>query len=182
MARTDIQGDLLSDCDNIRRGPHTSRPTNPSVGDVWISEDIKKFFVCFVASNWTHVNPVDITGSVDGDFFAYDGATGFLKPKTVSALQYGLDANKPATPDVGNVYLATDTEIVYYCFTDDVWTPTYLPRTQIFDFQKDGNNDIQPVKLSNIFEPDGAGGLMPTIDGDEDPEFEIVSGEITPKV
>jgi len=182
MGQTEIQGDLTEKSDNIQSGPHTSRPTNPKVGDVWVSTDIKKFFACFVTNNWTHVNPVDITGAYDGDFFAYDGATGFLKPRTVSALQYGLDVDKPADPDVGNVYLATDTEIVYYCFADDVWTPTFLPRTQIVDFEKDGNDDIQPVLADAIFVEDGDGGLMPTISGTEDPEFEIISGEITPKV
>jgi len=182
MGRTELQGDLTERIDNIQSGPHSERPTNPKAGDAWISTDVKKFFACFVTSNWVHINPVDITGSVDGDFFAYDGATGFLKPKTVNALQYGLDTDKPANPDIGDVYLATDTQIVYYCFEDDEWKPTYLPFDKLIEFELDGNNDVTLSTMNSIFERDGAGDAMPTLEGTEDRYFEIVSGEITPKV
>jgi len=181
MGHTEIQGDLTERVDNIQSGTQAQRPTNPKVGDVWIANDTKKFWACFVVNLWVHCKPIDVTGAVDGNYFRYQGSTGFAIPADVSALQYGLDANKPAEPNVGDVYMATDTEIVYYCFQDDIWTPTYLPRTQIFDFEKDGNDDVTPVKLDAIFVDDGSGNLQPTIDGDTDPEFEIVGGEITPK-
>ncbi len=44
---------------------------------------------------------------------------------TVEKLLYGVDANKGATPDPGDLYIATDTEKIYSCFTDDVWTQIY---------------------------------------------------------
>ena len=38
------------------------------------------------------------------------------------ALAHGADALKPAAPDDGDVYMADDTEKVYFCFVDGVWT------------------------------------------------------------
>ena len=182
MAQTpEFGADQVGPIDEIQFGLHANRPASPAKGWVWISQDIGKMFVCFTDNVWTHVNPLNLTGAQDGDFFGYDGATGFLIPKSVKALQYGLDDDKPETPSVGDVYLATDTEIVYYCFTAGIWSPTYLPRTQLLDFEKDTNDDIQPVSLDAIFIEDGSGDLMPSLDGEEDPEFEVINGEITPK-
>jgi len=183
MAQTPELGeDQVGPIDEIKFGIQANRPASPVKSQVYIATDTKKFWACFTDNIWTHCNPINLTGAVDGNYFQYDGATGFAIPADVSALQYGLEEDLPAEPDVGDVYLATDTEIVYYCFQDDVWTPTYLPRTQLLDFEKDDNDDITPVKLDAIFVEDGDGALMPTIDGDTDPEFEIVGGEITPKV
>ena len=182
MARTQADGLQVDRVDNIQSGIHTERPTTPALGDIWVSTDVKKFFACFVAGNWVHINPVDITGSVDGDFFAYDGATGFLKPKTVSALQYGLEEDLPENPDVGDVYMATDTETVYYCFTDDIWLPTYLSKSRVTEFEYDDNEDITIVDTNQIFETDSSGDLMPSEAGTLDTIFEIISNEITPKV
>jgi len=37
-------------------------------------------------------------------------------------LEHGLDANKSASPVVGDVYEATDTAYIYVCYTDGNWT------------------------------------------------------------
>ena len=37
-------------------------------------------------------------------------------------LEHGLDANKAASPVVGDIYAATDTKYVYTCYADGVWT------------------------------------------------------------
>src|SRR3972149_326632 len=42
--------------------------------------------------------------------------------KGASNLQFGLDASKPANPDPGDVYVATNTSVVYFCFVDNTWT------------------------------------------------------------
>ncbi len=39
-----------------------------------------------------------------------------------AGIKGGLDANKSATPVSRDVYLATDTHILYVCFTDGAWT------------------------------------------------------------
>lgn len=39
-----------------------------------------------------------------------------------TSIQGGLDANKSATPVSKDVYAATDTNILYICFTDGAWT------------------------------------------------------------
>jgi hypothetical protein len=178
----ELGADQVGHIDEIQFGTQADRPVNPHVGLVWISSDTKKFWACFVTNVWTHMNPIDLSGASDADFFAYDGVTGFLVPKTVSALQYGLEADLPANPDVGWVYMATDTEIVYYCFEDDVWTPTYLPRSSIVDWEKDDIEDLQPVNVDGIFESDEYSDLMPSVAGETDQFYEIVGGEITTKV
>lgn len=38
------------------------------------------------------------------------------------SFRHGADANKPADPDSGDIWLATDTLILYVCVTDGVWT------------------------------------------------------------
>lgn len=40
---------------------------------------------------------------------------------SATSVTSGLDADKPASPKPGNQYLATDTEIVYICFTAGTW-------------------------------------------------------------
>lgn len=45
--------------------------------------------------------------------------TGALK---ASSLQNGADAAKSAAPGVGDVYVATDTTITYFCFAAGAWT------------------------------------------------------------
>ena len=182
MGITEITGDQVRDVDEFRIGDLADRPTSPKAGWIYCAQDVKKFYVCFVDNTWVHVNPVDVTGAADGDYFMYNGTSGFLIPTQITTLQYGLDDDKPINPDPGDVYIATDTEIVYYCFVDNIWAATYLPRTNIFDFEHDDNLDVMPVALEAIFETDGNGDLQPTVDGFYDHEFEIVSGEITPKV
>lgn len=182
MGITEINGEQLSDADNLRSGLLATRPTLCNVGDVYLATDKNWHFVCFAPNTWSRVNAVDLTGAAAGDYFKYDGVTGFLIPTTVSALQYGLDADKPASPKAGDVYMATDTQVMYYCFEDGIWTTTYLISDRLYYFERDENADIEPVTADAIFESDGVGDLMPTLDGLNDPQFEIISGEITPKV
>jgi hypothetical protein len=182
MGITEITGDQVRDVDELRIGLLADRPTNPKAGWIYCATDFKKFFVCFVDGTWVHVNPINLTGAVDGDYFKFNGATGFLIPTAITALQYGLDDDKPVDPNVGDVYIAVDTEIVYYCFEDNIWSPTYLPRNKLYDFEHDSNDDIMPVTMEAIFELDGTNDLMPTTEGTVDNEFEVVGGEITPKV
>lgn len=40
-------------------------------------------------------------------------------------LNYGLDASKPATPAVNDMYLATDTQKIYKCFVVGNWVQVY---------------------------------------------------------
>lgn len=48
--------------------------------------------------------------------------TGTGDASAVINLQSGLDASKSATPAVGDVYLATDTDKTYVCFTAEEWS------------------------------------------------------------
>ena len=155
MPITQADGGQLKDVDELRYGLHSARPTNPEKGWIWISTDIKKFFACFADNVWTHINPVNITGAVDGHYFKYDGATGFLVP-TPALIKVGLDDDKPEDPDVGDIYLATDTQIVYYCFEDDIWTSTYLPYDKLIEFELDDNEDLTLSGMNSIFERDGS--------------------------
>jgi hypothetical protein len=41
---------------------------------------------------------------------------------TADKLKSGADASKPASPTVGDVYLATDTKKLYICVADGAWT------------------------------------------------------------
>jgi len=183
MGITEINGEQLRDVDEFRIGLLADRPTSPVAGWIYCASDVKKFFVCFVDGTWVHVNAVDVTGSSDGDYFKFDGTTGFLVPTpAVTGFLTGLDADKPADPDVGEVYLATDTQIVYYCFVDNVWTPTYLPQEKLTEFEYDDAGQVTPVGIDSIFVEDSDGDLMPSLDGTQDNIFEIVGGEITPKV
>jgi hypothetical protein len=183
MGLTEITGDQVRDVDEFRIGLLADRPTSPLAGWIYCASDFKKFFVCFVDGSWVHVNPVDITGASDGDYFKFDGVTGFLTPTpSVTGFLVGLDASKPANPDIGQVYLATDTQIVYYCFVEDEWTPTYLPQEKLTEFEYDINGDVNPVGIESIFVEDEVGDLMPSLDGEQDNIFEIVGGEITPKI
>jgi len=179
--QTEIQGDAVEKIDNVQWGLHAQRYANPKVGDVWVSTDIKKFFVCFATNVWTQVNAVNLTGASDGDFFSYDGTTGFLIPKTVNALQYGLEADLPESPSIGEVYIATDSEVVYYCFEEGAWEATYLPKYRLTDWELDTNGDITIIANEKIFETDGNNDMVPSIDGTVSDFFDIVGGEITPK-
>jgi len=43
-----------------------------------------------------------------------------------SKVSSGLDANKPASPSQGDIYWATDTKKLYYCYSDGNWTEVSL--------------------------------------------------------
>ena len=50
-----------------------------------------------------------------------DGTSGGF----LSKLNSGLDASKPATPAVNDMYLATDTTKIYKCFVAETWVQIY---------------------------------------------------------
>lgn len=70
--------------------------------------------------------PVPAAGKVIGWNDAENGLEN--QSLTVTALQYsgemsaGLDASKPASPSTDDMYLATDTKILYLCFASGTWT------------------------------------------------------------
>lgn len=51
--------------------------------------------------------------------YQFSVSTGALE---ASSLTNGADAAKPASPAVGDIYLATDTGILYYCKAAGAWT------------------------------------------------------------
>uniref|UniRef100_A0A6H1Z8A3 Uncharacterized protein n=1 Tax=viral metagenome TaxID=1070528 RepID=A0A6H1Z8A3_9ZZZZ len=58
------------------------------------------------------------TGAETGDF-----AMASMLPVTFeSKVLFGLNANKPTNPAVGNIWVATDTSQTYVCYTAGIWT------------------------------------------------------------
>ena len=55
------------------------------------------------------------------DLYPKDGTSGGYLGK----LNHGLDADKPASPAVGDMYLATDTVKIYRCFVAASWVEVY---------------------------------------------------------
>jgi len=72
---------------------------------------------------------INVTG-LSGELFdkqppknhASDHAKGGGDDVTAGILKSGLDASKPASPGVGDVYCATDTEKYYICYSAGTWT------------------------------------------------------------
>jgi len=46
-------------------------------------------------------------------------------------MYYGLDADKSTSPSTGDIYVATDTNRVYVCFTAGFWSHPY--REMVYD-------------------------------------------------
>lgn len=46
---------------------------------------------------------------------------------SVTNIKQGLDADKSASPSVGDVYLATDTSLFYVCFVTGTWQSFKIP-------------------------------------------------------
>ncbi|MDV0447159.1 hypothetical protein MsAg5_10360 [Methanosarcinaceae archaeon Ag5] len=57
---------------------------------------------------------------------------------TKSDVQGGLDADKPPHPLAKEIYIATDTQILYICFEDDVWTGQPIPVQNPLSTDSDG--------------------------------------------
>lgn len=66
------------------------------------------------------------------DLTTYDDHTQYVPTdgsRAAKNLQSGLDASKPASPSVGDVYSATDTKLTYNCYTAGTWTTAALRAT-----------------------------------------------------
>jgi hypothetical protein len=66
---------------------------------------------------------------------------------------YGLDANKSATPSVGDTYGATDTGKIYKCETTNTWTLIYTPYSYPHPFiaETDGTSSTTRVIITRQF-------------------------------
>jgi len=60
-------------------------------------------------------------GTAVGTTFGILGMN-FLSVQTYLQLPHGDDTSKPASPHPGDVYVATDTNRLYFCFTTGTWT------------------------------------------------------------
>jgi hypothetical protein len=76
-------------------------------------------------SSQTRVLP---TVSTDAGYIYYDGSAYSIIDALTGTGDYpaditrGTDASKAATPSVGDIHVATDTSILYICFTAGTWT------------------------------------------------------------
>jgi hypothetical protein len=67
-----------------------------------------------------HASSHQVGGS---DVINVEGLSGVLADyQKAKNIQSGLDANKPTSPSVGDVYIATDTGKIYKCITAGTWT------------------------------------------------------------
>ena len=88
---------------------------------------------------------------LEAGFLTSDGAT--MSWSSLTATQYngsilaGADASKPATPDVNDIYIATDTEIVYVCYSNNVWTKK---STMLQDADKDTAVEVERTPDEDI--------------------------------
>jgi hypothetical protein len=77
-----------------------------------------------VAKNLT--NPTELS-SLSSGYLYTDGTDWSLGEITVTETEYegsiekGADASKSATPSAGDIYVATDTDLVYVCFDGSNW-------------------------------------------------------------
>lgn len=74
------------------------------------------------------------------------------------SLTSGLDANKSATPSVGDVYLATNTKKLYVCFAVNVWTNVSILYLLLAGGTMTGNiamggQDITGLKSTTVSAP-----------------------------
>ncbi len=91
----------------------------------------------------TETDPLIIPALVANQLLSNDGSVLFWSAITGSdyngSLLRGLDANKAAAPNVGDIYIATDTKRVYMCFVAGVWSVTN------HFFGLDANKAVTPV-------------------------------------
>jgi len=86
-----------------------------------------------------------------------------VKERDINKFSYGLDANKPTTPALNDVYWATDTKKYYYCYTVGTWseinwifTPKPIGQGEIIFY--DGTKWerlASPVSSSRLTHPGG---------------------------
>ncbi|MEM3036125.1 MAG: hypothetical protein QXS18_04895, partial [Thermoplasmata archaeon] len=71
-------------------------------------------------------------------------------------IQQGQDNNKPSNPTVGDIYIATDTSQIYYCFTAGTWS--LIPDSALQQIASSGKvNGSSLTGLANI--PSSAGNI-----------------------
>jgi hypothetical protein len=66
-------------------------------------------------------------------------------------IRKGLDADKPVTPSPGDQYVATDSEIMYVCYTDGEWAKIGLPVTPHVDV----GQEINFIEYPDLIYKDG---------------------------
>lgn len=71
------------------------------------------------------VDHLDASPSREANKLLALGSDGMFPDGAVRNVQSELDANKPASPVAGDMFVATDTEKVYACFSDGTWTTIY---------------------------------------------------------
>jgi len=120
------------------------------------------------------------------DNFAALGAGDSGAPDVYN-LKSGLDANKSGSPSEGDVYIATDTEKTYACYSAGTWTevggaPVGLVHknvdfAHIDQFYKEGSGSLSigegSFKVTNAAGDDTHGGLMQVHFGGKGLSFDI---------
>lgn len=71
------------------------------------------------------VDHIDASRSREANKLLALSSDGMFPDGAVKNLQSELDANKPGSPVEGDVFIATDTQKVYACFAEGVWTAIY---------------------------------------------------------
>jgi len=71
------------------------------------------------------VDSLHASASVEAGKLLALGSDGFFPDNAVRNLQHELDANKSASPVVGDIFIASDTGKVYVCFTAGAWLEIY---------------------------------------------------------
>lgn len=71
------------------------------------------------------VDHIDASRSREANKLLALGSDGMFPDGAVRNTQSELDANKPGSPLEGDVFIATDTQKVYVCFAQGVWTAIY---------------------------------------------------------
>ena len=76
--------------------------------------------------NANTVDHIDASRSREPNKLLALGPDGMFPEGAVRNIQSELDANRPSSPVEGDMFIATDTQKVYACFTKGVWTAIYL--------------------------------------------------------
>lgn len=82
----------------------------------------------------TQSTQINFPGASANKYIGWNDTGTALENKTLSVTetQYngtisrGTDASKPASPAVGDIYLATDTKVVYACWSTGTWSPVTI--------------------------------------------------------
>ncbi|MFC1808843.1 hypothetical protein ACFL3D_01815 [Candidatus Omnitrophota bacterium] len=94
-------------------------------------------------------------------------------------MDFGTDASKDATPDVGDIYWATDTNITYVCNTNNVWTPSHhiwLGSGEEFRIYDSSDTEIAVIDENGNMQIDGDLDVTGTITSTGNIQFVIDGG------